>query len=297
MKKLLLGAMMSALFVMNADAGFMDKMKSGLKKVGTSVKNVSTSLQHKIKKDRTMDEKTEIQPFKAYLSNIIKTMGNLYKKITDTTDKEVFGKAQDAMKKFVINVARKSYVKGATCNEDEVSGYINEITKDEVWGVLREHIGETEYNSFITAVNTAYNFANGLLRKYSSNSVLSRTVAGLANILYVVSGNKAEAEDMDYKFRLEEAARLEAEAEAKAGASTAQEFSNAWPGSTVNFEPEEFGNTETMDVVNESGNLVQPNDTYNNLEELRTETIDTQQPVYVNSGRGNSGRGKSGRGG
>jgi len=228
MKKILLGAMMSALFVMNAEAGIFK-----------SIKNKVVQVQHKIKNDRAMDEKKEIQPFKTYLNNVITTMGKLYE-IMDVGEKVSFGPAQDAMKQFIMNVARKSYVKGTAYDEKIVRSYINKIANDDVWSALRDHTGTQEYKNFVTAVGNAHDFTLRLQQRYSDNAVLNRTVAGLASIAYVVSGDKAadeeaarqaaaaarqkEAElqaEQDYQFRIAEAARLEEEAEAKRQAEEA----------------------------------------------------------------------------
>lgn len=218
MKKLLLGAMMSALFVMNAEAGPI-----------SWIKNKAVQVQHKIKNDRSMDEKTEIQPFKARLKNILTTANEFYK-ILDSEEKDAFKPSLDNMGKFVI-FARTAYNKKVTTyNEEDVKACIDGIKGSFVLSVLQNHDGQKQCQDFIAAISNALSFARNLEKKYTDNRVLIRVVDGLIEIEKFVTGEEAreaearriaaqkEAERVakeDYQFRLEEAARLEAEEEAR----------------------------------------------------------------------------------
>ncbi len=193
MKKLLIGAMMSALFVMNAEAGIF-----------SALKNKVVQVQHKIKKDRTMDETKEIKPFKTYLKNITKTADEFYN-ILENEEKSTFKPAQDSIGKFVI-FARTSYKKNATYDEYAVAEYISGIKEDLVWSVLAEHNSTQQYKSFTAAVYNAYNFAVSLQQKYPSNMVLNGVVKGLSEIWDFVSGKAAERKAAEEA----EAARLQA---------------------------------------------------------------------------------------
>ena len=319
MKKLLLGAMMSALFVMNADAGIFNSIK---KKV--------VQVQHKIKGDRSMDEKTEIQPFKMYLKDIIKTAGEFYK-ILEEDEKNVFKSSQDNINKFVI-FARTAYNKKVTTyDENAVKECINGIKGSFVLSVLDSHREETQCTNFIAAIGRAIDFAQKLETKYTDNKVLARVVDGLMEIKRFVTGEEArlraeaiaqrqaEADQQaieDYNFRLQEAARLEAEAtrqkeavqrqaeadqqaiedynfklqeaarlEAEADQQAIEESST---DNVVYGEPETFGSTETL-VINENTERPLVNNTSSKLQELQeTQQLVQQTPVK----RSSSSRGR-----
>ena len=263
MKKLLLGAMMSALFVMNAEAGPI-----------SWIKNKAVQVQHKIKNDRSMDEKTEIQPFKARLKNILTTANEFYK-ILGSEEKDTFKPSLDNMGKFVI-FARTAYNKKVTTyNEEDVKACIAGIKASFVLPVLQNYDGQKQCQDFIMAISNALSFARNLEKKYTDNRVLIRVVDGLIEIEKFVTGEEAreaearriaaqkEAERVakeDYQFRLEEAARLEAEAKA--------------------VPEENLGSTDTL-VVDESGNQVLPevSDYNTKIQQFQQEAPEKEQTV------------------
>ena len=296
MKKLLLGAMMSALFVMNAEAGPI-----------SWIKNKAVQVQHKIKNDRSMDEKTEIQPFKARLKNILTTANEFYK-ILGSEEKDTFKPSLDNMGKFVI-FARTAYNKKVTTyNEEDVKACIAGIKASFVLPVLQNYDGQKQCQDFIMAISNALSFARNLEKKYTDNRVLIRVVDGLIEIEKFVTGEEAreaearriaaqkEAERVakeDYQFRLEEAARLEAEEEARRIAAQKEAERVAKEDYQFRLEeaarleaeakavPEEnLGSTDTL-VVDESGNQVLPevSDYNTKIQQFQQEAPEKEQTV------------------
>ncbi len=182
MKKLLLGAMMSALFVMNANAGMW-----------SSIRNKTIQFQHKMKKDRTMDEK-DIQIFKEYLGKILTTAKAFYKILDNVLDKEHFQPCIDNLDKLVM-FSRTSYKKGAIYDDGkrkEVQGYIDKITNNSVQKVLDEYKYTAECVNFIDAVKGAFVYAQNLQQKYPTNEVLKGVVMAFTQINdFVTTGKTA----------------------------------------------------------------------------------------------------------
>ncbi len=284
MKKLLLGAVMSALFVMDADAGIFSSIKS----VATKVKNKTVDIVKgkKVLEDKdiqdiksiaaTLSERAKI--FSSYasspnftkeertkFSNISKMVNNLSKFIkTAGRNKVISQKTNDAVDKTVtilsdnINSVNVTDVNMLNPFFSEINNSFNKVTQismsypdnnvlqkfldatEKTSNILENKLNEAAQSGLLRRAQSEIDFEfpenaemNGVKRSYSTSDLGVSQPVKEFEFEDKATRLEAEADDArrraaeqrqaeadqqsmeDYNFRLQEAARLEAEAEAR----------------------------------------------------------------------------------